>query len=137
MNRISVADMMAKLIAAGRVLGLLCAVGLLIPIAGCDESSPSTPDDGRPSGTVRVRIPLAEQCDVDSDTRGDLYDGLPNVGGTLIESQKVVNRELNFYLPPSSGLYWLVVMNGSEQLVEISFQTSERDLEFDPPVVCE
>lgn len=137
MHRIYPVGRIAEPIAAARFFVLFCTIGLLIPIAGCDEGSPSTPDDGRPSGTVRVRIPLAEQCDVDSDTRGDLYDGIPNIGGNLIESQKVANRELNFYLPPSSGLYWLVVRNGSEQLVEVSFQTSERDLEFDPPVVCE
>ena len=115
---------------------LLMTVPSFIQI-GCGSGDPTTPNDGRPDGTVLMLMPFAEQCELDNSTWGYLYDDIPNIGGTIIDSQRVSNRELRFYLPPSSGLFWLVVKQGTKQLVEVSFQTSERDLQFDPPLVCE
>lgn len=113
-----------------------------VMIAGCggDDTNPinNIPDDGRPEGTVLMLIPFNAECEFTNDTYGYLYDDLPSFDGELIDSQRVDDHELRFYLPPETGLYWLVVRNKDEVFIpEVSFQTSEKDLQFDPPLVCE
>ena len=112
-------------------------------LVSCSSSDPAMPDnndttsnDNRPPGTVLMLIPFADQCELTDDTYGYLYDDIPNISGELIDSQLVENRELRFFLPPSTGLYWLVVKNPIKELVTVSFQTSERDLQFDPDLSC-
>ena len=115
---------------------LLSILGFVVALSGCGDDGPAQPSDGRPSGTVLIVVPLSEQCEIDSETKGYLYDGIPNIGGNVIETQTISDRKFRFYLPPSSGLYWLVVKRGDTELAETSFQTSDRDLEYDPPLTC-
>ncbi len=112
---------------------------LIFGFVGCGDGGQGPgelPDDGRPDGTVRVRFVFNHFCDLEAGAVGKLYDELVLLGGTLIEEQQVVDRELNFYLPPETGRYALVVEIEGKQVYEGTFYSSTRDVQLDS-VVCQ
>ena len=119
------------------LLLLLVTTLTTLGCGGGDAPGPGEPpDDGRPDGTVRVRFVFNHFCDLTGGAVGKLYDELIILGGTLIEEQQVKNRELNFYLPPETGRYALVVEVEGEQVYEGTFYSSNRDVQLDS-VVCQ
>lgn len=121
------------------ILATLTVGVITFGLPGCGGGGPGPgelPDDGRPDGTVRVRFVFNHFCDLGGGAVGKLYDELVNLGGKLIEEQQVVNRELNFYLPPETGRYALVVEVEGKKVYEENFYSSTRDVQLDS-VVCQ
>ena len=117
----------------GRLTGFgLCAMMIL---AGCSEAAaPGDDDDNRPDGTQRVRIVFSHFCDLSAGARAFLYDDLKILGGKLLEEQDVVEGELNYYLPPSTGRYALEVESEGREIYSTTFYSSDRDVQLDSAV---
>lgn len=117
----------------------LFALSLAFLVAACgSEDGPNTPpDDGRPDGTVRARFVMASNCDLTvGEGIGEVYNDLRVKGGSLIEAQPIVDRELNYFYDPLSGPYELVVLIGQQEVYSTLFYMSDRDVQLDS-VVCQ
>ena len=110
------------------------SIAVLSACGGGDPSGP--PDDGRPAGTFRVRFIFSHFCDLSEGGMGYIYTHYRSAGGELVDSQKIENRELNFYLPPHTRRSLVVVVGGEEVVEEEIFWSSDRDVQKDS-VVCQ
>ena len=120
-----------------RHVPILFAAAMLIGLAACGDGAPGgPPDDGRPAGTFRVRFIFSHFCDLSEGGTGYLYTNDRDIGGELVDSQKIDNRELNFYLPPHTRRSLVVVVGGEEVVRELLFWSSDRDVQKDS-LVCQ
>jgi hypothetical protein len=132
--------------ATGTIVALAALLSLVA--VGCGPTSPADPpgnlpadlvnNPNRPAGTVLLLITFNDSCHVTDQAMGYLYDNIPQLGGKFIDSQRVdpQNLWLYYYLPPETGRYNLIVKQEGEEIANINFYTSDRDLEFDPPLAC-
>ncbi len=115
---------------------LLAATSLAV-LSACGGGDPSSPpDDGRPAGTFRVRFIFSHFCDLSEGGMGYLYTDDRGIGGELVDSQKIKNRELNFYLPPHARRSLVVMVGGEEVVKEQLFWSSDRDVQQDS-LICQ
>lgn len=122
---------------AMRTILAVLPAALLFTLAACGDGTPSgTADDGRPEGTFRVRFLFSHFCDLSEGGTGYLYTNDRDIGGELVDSQKIDNRELNFYLPPHTRRSLVVVVGGEEVVRELLFWSSDRDVQKDS-LVCQ
>lgn len=119
-----------------QLLPLLIA-GVLSTLVACSDTTPAgTIDDGRPEGTVLVRFLFTHFCDLSAGGTGYLYTDLRVLGGELVDSQRIENGELNFFLPPVQKYALVVVVDGEEIVEEELFWSSDRDVQLDS-LVCQ
>ena len=115
------------------------AIFLALTVAACgSEHGPNEPPgDGRPDGTVRNRFVLASICDLSfGEGVGELYSDFRVRGGELLETQPIVDRELNFYLKPDIEGHELVVKVGGNEVYAVCFYPSDHAVQLDS-VVCQ
>jgi hypothetical protein len=110
---------------------------MILTLAACGGGGPSgTVDDGRPEGTFRVRYLFSHFCDLSEGGTAYLYTNHRKAGGELVDSQRIENRELNFYLPPQTRRSLVIVVGGEEVVEEEIFWASDRDVQKDS-IVCQ
>lgn len=141
-------DRVVSRIVSPLATGMLLAGLLSLITVGCGPTSPADPpgdlptdlvnNPDRPPGTVLLLIPFNDSCHVTDQAMGYLYDNIPQLGGQLIDSQRVdaQNLWLYYYLPPETGRYNLIVRQEGEVIADVNFYTGDRDLQFDPALAC-